>query len=497
MAITFERKLPVLLSFVFLVLTAIGFIFYQNATSLQGAIDREKRTTEVFANLDAVNTSLMSIDNGMQGFIITGNPTYLDSFARSKLTISDSLNELRRLKFNNLEQVEQFNNIEQMIAELLAETDRKIELRRSSGFENAIVEVSSQKSIALSNQIRQAIENAKSLEMKEMDVRDDQLSGRFNRTIWILILGSIAGLVSLGIANVIVYMEIRRRKKAELSLMETNKDLESRIDDRTKQLKDINENLVDLSHQRRILLLNEQHARQEAEIANRLRDEFMATVSHELKTPLNSILGWARLLNSSRLNTDQTNKAIETIIKNAETQNHLIEDLLDVAKVISGKMELDLAPVNAAEVVRHCVESIAPSVQTKQQHINVEIDDDTERTKIMGDANRLRQIVGNLLTNAVKFTPENGNIDVVLAAENGDLKLTVADDGIGVDPDFLPMMFERFRQDVSNVGKSSGLGLGLSIVRNLTEMHGGSVKAESDGDGKGAKFTVILPINKS
>ena len=215
MAITFERKLPVLLSFVFLVLTAIGFIFYQNASSLQGAIEREKRTTEVFANLDAINTSLMSIDNGMQGFIITGNPTYLDSFSRSKLGISKSLNDLRQLKFNNLEQVEQYNNIEQMIAELLAETDRKIELRRSEGFENAIVEISSQKSIALSNQIRQAIESAKSLEMKEMDVRDAQLSGRFKRTIWILILGSIAGVVSLGIANVIVYMEIRRRKKAE------------------------------------------------------------------------------------------------------------------------------------------------------------------------------------------------------------------------------------------------------------------------------------------
>lgn len=495
MAITFERKLPVLLSFVFLVLTAIGFIFYQNAASLQGAIEREKRTTEVFANLDAINTSLMSIDNGMQGFIITGNPTYLDSFSRSKLAISKSLNDLRQLKFNNLEQVEQYNNIEQMIAELLAETDRKIELRRSEGFENAIVEVSSQKSIALSNQIRQAIESAKSLELKEMDVRDAQLSGRFKRTIWILILGSIAGVVSLAFANVIVYMEIRRRKKAELSLIDTNKDLERRIEDRTKQLKDINENLVDLDDQRRILLLNEQHARQEAEIANRLRDEFMATVSHELKTPLNSILGWARLLNGARLNPEQTNKAVETIIKNAETQNHLIEDLLDVAKVISGKMELDLAPVNAAEVVRHCVESIGPQAQTKQQQISVDIDEATSGTDILADANRLRQIVGNLLTNAVKFTPENGNIDVALAVENGNLKLTVADDGIGVDVDFLPSIFERFRQDVSNTGKNSGLGLGLSIVRNLTEMHGGSVKAESDGDGKGSKFTVLLPIN--
>ncbi len=496
MAITFERKLPVLLFFVFLVLTAIGFIFYQNTASLQGAIEREKRTTEVFANLDAINTSLMAIDNGMQGFIITGNSTYLDSLSRSKQAISQSLNDLRQLKFNKLEQVEQYNALERMIAELLGETDRKIELRRSEGFENAIVEVSNQKSIALSNQIRQAIENAKNVEMKEMDVRDDQLSGRFKRTIWILILGSIAGVVSLGFANVIVYMEIRRRKKAEISLIETNKDLEKRIEERTKQLKDINENLVDLDNQRRILLLNEQHARQEAEIANRLRDEFMATVSHELKTPLNSILGWARLLNGSRLNVDQATKAVETIIKNAETQNNLIEDLLDVAKVVSGKMELELAPVHAAEVVRHCVESIGPAIQTKQQNISVDIDEDVEGMYILGDANRLRQIVGNLLTNAVKFTPENGNVDVALAAENGNLKLTVADDGIGVDPDFLPLIFERFRQDVSNTGKSAGLGLGLSIVRNLTELHGGSVEAESDGEGKGSKFTVFLPIKE-
>jgi signal transduction histidine kinase len=304
----------------------------------------------------------------------------------------------------------------------------------------------------------------------------------------------LAGIASLVVTDIILYLEVRRRKKAEVSILETNKDLEKRIDERTKQLKEINENLIDLDNQRRLLLLNEQHARQEAEIANRLRDEFMATVSHELKTPLNSILGWSRLLQGSRLNPDQTNKAVETIIKNAETQNLLIEDLLDVAKVVSGKMELDLAPVHMADVVRHGAESIGPSAQAKHQQITINIDDEAESKYVLGDANRLRQIVANLLTNAVKFTPENGHIDIGLAADDGEVKITVADDGDGIDAEFLPLIFERFRQDLAKAGKNGGLGLGLSIVRNLTEMHGGTVKAESDGDGKGAKFTVTLPV---
>src|SRR5690606_9836319 len=187
---------------------------------------------------------------------------------------------------------------------------------------------------------------------------------------------------------------------------------------------------------------------------------------------------------TSRLNDEQTNKAVETIIKNAETQNLLIEDLLDVAKVVSGKMELDLDSVHMADVVRHGAESIGPASQAKQQHVSVNVDEDAESKYVMGDANRIRQIVANLLTNAVKFTPENGHINVALAVAGDDLQLTVADDGDGIDPDFLPLIFERFRQDLSKAGKNGGLGLGLSIVRNLTEMHGGTVKAESDEIGR-------------
>src|SRR5690606_22943620 len=280
------------------------------------------------ADLDNINTSLMAIDNGMKGFVITGNPTYLDRLSGSRQNIAASLANLRRLKLNNFEQIERYNELERLIARLNAEVDKKIELRRQKGFDESIGEISNQDDIELNTQIRQAIENAKSAEMQEMDRRNDELSARFKRTIWVLILGSLAGIASLVVTDIILYLEIRRRKKAEVSLMETNKDLEKRIEERTKQLKEINENLIDLDNQRRLLLLNEQHARQEAEIANRLRDEFMATVSHELKTPLNSILGWSRLLQGSRLNPDQTNKAVETIIKNAETQNLLIEDLL-------------------------------------------------------------------------------------------------------------------------------------------------------------------------
>src|SRR5690606_4016133 len=236
MAATFDRKLPFLLFFVFIVLTAVGFIFYQNASSMQGALEFEKRSTEVFADLDNINTSLMAIDNGMKGFVITGNPTYLDRLSGSRQNIAASLANLRRLKLNNFEQIERYNELERMIARLNADVDRKIELRRQKGFEEAIIELSNQEDIELSTRIRQMIETAKSAEMQEMDVRNDELSARFKRTIWILILGSLAGIASLVVTDIILYLEIRRRKKAEVSILETNKDLEERIDERTKQL---------------------------------------------------------------------------------------------------------------------------------------------------------------------------------------------------------------------------------------------------------------------
>ncbi|HKX83097.1 MAG TPA: HAMP domain-containing sensor histidine kinase, partial [Pyrinomonadaceae bacterium] len=282
--------------------------------------------------------------------------------------------------------------------------------------------------------------------------------------------------------------------KAEVALSEANKDLEKRIDDRTVELKQVNEALLEIGSERETLLSNEKSARLEAEIANRLRDEFMATVSHELRTPLNAILGWARLMKDGSLDEKQRARAVSTIIKNSETQKRLIEDLMDVTRIISGKLELEIEDVDPTDLIVHAVESIKPSAEHKHLEVECTISDDVRRVQLKGDKNRLGQVLSNVLTNAVKFTAEGGWIEVDATIEGTDVVIDVVDNGAGISPEFLPNVFERFRQDVTHAARNGGLGLGLAIVRSLVEMHHGTVAVESEGEGKGARFTVRLPI---
>jgi signal transduction histidine kinase len=240
------------------------------------------------------------------------------------------------------------------------------------------------------------------------------------------------------------------------------------------------------------LLESERRARAEAERSNRVKDEFLAIVSHELRTPLSAVLGWTRLLRTSALPEDRRDRALETIERNAVNQAQLIEDLLDVSRITSGKIRLETQRVELARAAEAAVESARPAAEAK--HIAMTVDPGARGEGVIGDATRLQQIVWNLLTNAVKFTPQGGAIRVAIAREGGDLALSVSDDGQGLDPGFLPHVFEPFRQqDGSTTRAHGGLGLGLSIARNLVEMHGGTIAAESAGPGRGATFTVRLP----
>jgi signal transduction histidine kinase len=241
------------------------------------------------------------------------------------------------------------------------------------------------------------------------------------------------------------------------------------------------------------LFAREQEARREAETANRMRDEFLATVSHELRNPLNAILGWGRMLQKSRLDDENKAKAIETIVRNAESQNHLIEDLLDVSRIITGKLRLDIQPINPSEFVEAAIETARPAAEAKEITLKTEID--YNANKINGDPNRLQQIIWNLLSNAIKFTPKHGEVSVSVGCDDSMIRIDVADTGIGIPEEFLPHVFDRFSQaDASSIRKFGGLGLGLAIVRHITEMHGGTVEVASEGENKGATFTVKLPI---
>ena len=241
------------------------------------------------------------------------------------------------------------------------------------------------------------------------------------------------------------------------------------------------------------LLEREQAARKEAEIANRMRDEFLATVSHELRAPLNSILGWGKLLEKGNLDEKNTYKAVQTIIRNAEAQNRLIEDLLDVSRIISGKLRLEVITIKPIIFVEAALESVRPAAEAKG--ITLEIIEDSVVSHISGDPNRLQQVVWNLLSNAIKFTPNDGKVTVEIKRMNGHTDIRIKDTGIGISPEFLPHVFDRFRQaDASSIRKFGGLGLGLAIVRHIAEMHGGTVSALSEGENQGSTFIVSLPV---
>ena len=245
--------------------------------------------------------------------------------------------------------------------------------------------------------------------------------------------------------------------------------------------------------EREQLLAREQAARAEAEAASRLKDEFLATVSHELRTPLNAMLGWTSLLRTGRLEGPRAQRALETIDRNVRLQAQLIEDLLDVSRIITGKLRLNLSPVDLVSLVEETLESMRPTAEAKGVFLESLLE--PLAGPLSGDAQRLQQIVWNLLSNALKFTPSGGRVVVQLSRTHAEAELTVRDTGQGIAPDFLPYVFERFRQaSGGSTRKYGGLGLGLAIVRYLVEAHGGEISAQSEGEGKGAVFTVRLPL---
>ncbi|HJT27817.1 MAG TPA: ATP-binding protein [Pyrinomonadaceae bacterium] len=242
------------------------------------------------------------------------------------------------------------------------------------------------------------------------------------------------------------------------------------------------------------LLLRERVARTDAEKANRLKDEFLATLSHELRTPLNAVIGWSRILKTGRLDSESSNHAIEVIERNAWAQKQIIEDILDVSRVITGKLQLHLGPVDLISVINAALDAVRPALEAKDIRIETQFHESLK--VIAGDVDRLQQVVWNLLSNASKFTPVGGTVGVRISQDETYVQIQVRDTGPGIAADFLPHVFERFRQaDGSTTRTHGGLGLGLAIVRHLVELHGGMIAAENSDSG--AVFTVRLPLPSS
>ena len=280
------------------------------------------------------------------------------------------------------------------------------------------------------------------------------------------------------------------REEAVRALEETAQ-ARSELKQLMSQMRDANEHLV-------VSAVRSQTMTEDAEQANHLKDEFLATVSHELRTPLNAILGWARMLGAKQLPPDRAENAVASIERNASALAHMIDDLLDVSRIVAGTLRLTAPqPVDLVAVVQAAVEVVRPLAATKNVQLGLSPDLPAIET-VSGDAGRLEQVIWNLLTNAIKFTPEGGRVSVFIGLSNGQTEVRVVDTGQGISPDFLPHVFDRFRQaDGATTRRQTGLGLGLAIARQLVELHRGTVQAASEGVGRGATFIVRLPTSAS
>ena len=614
-----EKKIPLAFLLAIILLIVLAVFAYRSVSALDETIKLEIHAQEVVQKLDSILINTTDVETGMRGYVLTGKEDFLGPYQNAEEQAKENIAALRRLVSSSPTQKQRIADLENLVNEKITISRRYLESYREQGGEVAARLIAGGQGKAVMDKIRAKVTEMKTEEISVVREREAQINSGYAQTFYLIVFGSVAGIVFLGLAGMAILREIGIRKIAEDDLKDANKNLESRIEERTKNLvlsndalsqirvfnqaildslsshiavvdksgnikavneawkkfarensrddesaldfvgdnyinvceaPDINDSQTEsitanlkrllkgeIDHfsaeypchsktEKRWFLLNvtalktaeggaviahtdiskrkgaeaeleklfasEQKARREAETANRMRDEFLATVSHELRNPLNSILGWSRMLQKNQLEGENKSKAIETIVRNAESQNHLIEDMLDVSRIITGKLRLDIQPINPSEFVEAAIETVRPAAAAKEITIKTEID--YGANKINGDPNRLQQVVWNLLSNAIKFTPKRGEVYVRLRFDHSMIHIEVSDTGPGISEEFLPYVFDRFSQaDASTVKKFGGLGLGLAIVRHITEMHGGTVEVQSGGN-KGATFIVKLPI---
>lgn len=430
----------------FLVVAVSGFMEYRGTRVVIGEFATARQDSNTIVALNDVLADVLSAETGQRGLMMTGDRKYLGPYRRGVEHIDADLTRVDQLTSQEPDQQARLRVLRSAISSKLAELDQTIRTHDAIGQSAAMAIVASGRGRDDMGNVRRAIDAMRTVEEREREVSRVNADNSSARVLKGVAIGTCLAAVLL----LLTFVQFGIASRAS------------------------------------------QRAREESESANRMKDQFIATVSHELRTPLTAILGWAAILRDDQVDPQTLDEGLATIQLSASVQKKLIEDLLDVSRIQTGKLRLSMRTLDLTDVIRGAIESMRPAADAKSLRITTAIE---AGIRISGDPDRLRQIVWNLMTNAVKFTPKSGEIAINVTRADSHVVIEVRDTGDGIDLTFLPHVFQPFRQsDSSRARVHKGLGLGLSIVKYLVEAHGGSVSVWSAGNGMGTTFRVSLPI---
>jgi signal transduction histidine kinase len=430
------------------ILAFVGVASHHRLSELREASRAVEHTHEVRTELERVLSLLNDAEAGQRGFLLTGAVAYLELYKVALASLPTRLEHLRQLTADNPRQQERLAALDALIQQKMTELSATIAAREKRGFDLPARIVITDEGKRITDQIQGTV-GAMGAEERRLLTERTRREERASRTAIFTTMGGVGLALALAIAaTVLLNQAIRERGRADA-------------------------------------------ARMAAEAADRAKDEFLAVLSHELRTPLTSIVGWTRMLRAGSVSETDRHRALEVIDRSAKLQATLINDLLDISRFMRDGVRLDLQAVEVSPTIEAALDGVRTDAELKGVKLDCTLG--ASFVSVMGDASRLQQIVGNLLTNAIKFTPSGGCVTIALERDDRSARIIVSDTGTGISADFLPHVFERFRQGEGARGQG-GLGLGLAIVRRLVELHGGTVQAYSAGDGKGAVFTVTLPL---
>jgi signal transduction histidine kinase len=460
---------------VLLAILAIGFVSYTEMSVLANSSARVQRSYDVLQTLHDLNTALTDTETNQRGYLLTQDTSYLEAYDAAIAQIRLALTELHRLTNAENSHNEAIIRLAQLAGAKLDEMQRAIHAIQRGEKRGALQAFSNGPGRQLMDDFRR---DTLELEANQRELLEIHRRREYRARLaseGVLVATVLLSLLFVGAAAFINRRFDERRRLLEKEVAERKRAEE----------------------RREALLTSERAARSEAERATRLKDEFVATMSHELRTPLNAIVGWASILRHDP-RADTVKQGVEVIQRNAKLQARMVEDLLDMSRILSGKLAMELQRTDLSVIVEAAVAAVRPTADAKNVRLHASI---SPTPPVNGDPGRLQQVLWNLLTNAIKFTPAGGLVTILTRETERDgvksVEISVTDTGQGIDPTFLPFVFERFRQaDASTTRRHGGLGLGLSIVKSLVEMHQGSVEAMSPGEGQGSTFIVTLPLAK-